>query len=173
MPARRSAMERARAKSRSRHVPYAESTNDRPTARAPTIAEQPTIVLFDGTCNLCSGAVRFLVARDPHARFRFAALQSEAARKACAAAGHRLPAADAPSTIVVIDRGRALERSDAALAIARRMPFPWPLLGAFRALPRGLRDAMYRFVARNRHRWFGRTEACMVPTPELRARFLD
>lgn len=141
--------------------------------RAPTIAEQPTIVLFDGACTLCSGAVRFLVARDPHARFRFAALQSEAARRACAAAGHELPAGGAPDTIVVIEHGRALERSDAALAIARGMPFPWRTAVAFRVLPRGLRDALYRIVARNRYRWFGRNEACMVPTAGLRARFLD
>jgi len=117
--------------------------------------------------------VRFLAARDPNARFRFAALQSEAARRACAAVGHGLPADATPSTIVVIEDGRALERSDAALAIARRMPFPWPMLGAFRVLPRGLRDALYRVVAHNRSRWFGRTESCMVPTAELQARFLE
>ena len=144
-----------------------------PTARAPTITEQPTIILFDGVCNLCSGVVRFLIARDPHARFRFAALQSQVARKACKAAGYELPASATPSTIVVIEHGRALERSDAALAIARRMPFPWPVFGVFRVLPRGLRDALYRFVARNRYRWFGRAEACMMPTAELRERFLD
>ncbi len=117
--------------------------------------------------------VRFLIARDPQARFRFAALQSEAARAACARVGYELLASTAPSTIVVIEDGRALERSDAALAIARRLPFPWPMFGVFGTLPRGFRDALYRFVARNRYRWFGRTEACMMPTPELRARFLD
>jgi predicted DCC family thiol-disulfide oxidoreductase YuxK len=115
--------------------------------------------------------VRFLIARDPKARFRFAALQSEAARAACV--GHELRATRTQDTVVVIEDGRALERSDAALAIARHLPFPWPLLGAFRALPRGVRDAMYGLVAGNRHRWFGRSEACMVPTPEIRARFLD
>jgi predicted DCC family thiol-disulfide oxidoreductase YuxK len=144
-----------------------------PTARAPTITKQPTIVLFDGVCNLCSGVVRFLIARDPHARFRFAALQSQAARKACKAAGYELPAYATPSTIVVIEHGRALERSDAVLAIARRMRFPWPVLGVFRVLPRGLRDVLYRFVARNRYRWFGRADACMAPTAELRKRVLD
>ena len=66
-----------------------------------------------------------------------------------------------------------LERSDAALAIASRMSFPWPMFGVFRVLPRGLRDALYRFVARNRYRWFGRAEACMVPRAELQERFLD
>ena len=134
------------------------STSTLATARAPTIATQPIIILFDGVCNLCSGMVRFVIARDPHARCRFAALQSEAARAACAKVGYELPAFDTPSTIVVIEGGRALERSDAALAIARRMSFPWPMFGVFRVLPRGLRDALYRFVARNRYRWFGRAE---------------
>ncbi len=117
--------------------------------------------------------VRFLIARDPQARFRFAALQSEAARAACARVGYELLASTAPSTIVVIEQGRALERSDAALAIARRLPFPWPMFGVFGMLPRGFRDALYRFVARHRYRWFGLTEACVMPTPELQSRFLD
>jgi predicted DCC family thiol-disulfide oxidoreductase YuxK len=122
--------------------------------------EQATIILFDGACNLCSGAVRFVIARDPHARCRFASLQSSAASAT-------------PSTIVVIEGGRALERSDAVLAIARRMRFPWPVLGVFGVLPRGLRDVLYGFVARNRYRWFGRAEACMAPRAELQERFLD
>jgi predicted DCC family thiol-disulfide oxidoreductase YuxK len=117
--------------------------------------------------------VRFVISRDPHATCRFAALQSQAARAACARVGYELPASATPSTIVVIQDGRALERSDAVLAIARRMRVPWPVLGVFRLLPRGLRDVLYRFVARNRYRWFGRADACMVPTPELRQRFLD
>ena len=86
--------------------------------------------------------------------------------------GYVLLATSTPSTIVVIQNGRALERSDAALAIARGLPFPWPVFGVFGVLPRGLRDALYRFVARNRYRWFGRSEACMLPTPELGSRFL-
>jgi predicted DCC family thiol-disulfide oxidoreductase YuxK len=135
--------------------------------------EQVTIILFDGACNLCSGAVRFVIARDPHAQCRFASLQSDAARAACAKVGYDLPASATPSTIVVIEGGRALERSDAVLAIARRMRFPWPVLGVFGVLPRGLRDVLYGFVARNRYRWFGRAEACMAPRAELQERFLD
>ena len=135
--------------------------------------EQATIILFDGACNLCSGAVRFVIARDPHAQCRFASLQSSAARAACAKVGYDLPASATPSTIVVIEGGRALERSDAVLAIARRMRFPWPVFGAFGVLPRGLRDVLYGFVARHRYRWFGRADACMAPTIELRGRFLD
>ena len=135
--------------------------------------EQVTIILFDGVCNLCSGIVRFVIARDPHARCRFASLQSDAARAACAKVGYDLPASATPSTIVVIEGGRALERSDAVLAIARRMRFPWPVLSVFGVLPRGLRDVLYGFVARNRYRWFGRDEACRAPGAELQERFLD
>jgi predicted DCC family thiol-disulfide oxidoreductase YuxK len=138
-----------------------------------SMASRPTIILFDGVCNLCSGVVRFVVARDPHARFRFAALQSDAARRACIEAGAAPPAAVDPDSVIVIADGRVLDRSDAALAIAARLPFPWPLFGVFRILPRGLRDWLYRLVARNRYRWFGKSDACMVPTPELRARFID
>ena len=137
------------------------------------MAQSSTIILFDGVCNLCSGVVRFVIARDPHARFRFAALQSDAARRACAEVGATPPAAVDPDTIIVIADGRALERSDAALAIAARLPFPGPMFGVFRILPRALRDWLYRFVAKNRYRWFGKSDTCMMPTPELRARFLE
>ena len=80
---------------------------------------------------------------------------------------------DGTDTIIVIADGRALERSDAALAIASRLPFPWPMFGVLRILPRPLRDRLYRLVARNRYRWFGKSDTCMMPTPELRARFLE
>jgi len=133
----------------------------------------PAIILFDGVCNLCNGTVRFIVKRDRSARFRFGSLQGEAARRVCAEAGIAAPDAREPDSIIVVADGRALERSDAVLAIAARLPFPWPLLGAFRLLPRGLRDLAYRFVARRRYRWFGRRESCMVPTPALRDRFID
>lgn len=147
--------------------------SSRTTTRSAASVQSPVVVLFDGECNLCSGVVRFLIARDPQARFRFAALQSPAARSACAAVGRTLLTESTPGTMVVIEGGRSLERSDAALAIARRMPFPWRLSCLLRVLPRGIRDRLYGSVARNRHRWFGRSSVCMVPTPELRSRFLD
>jgi predicted DCC family thiol-disulfide oxidoreductase YuxK len=145
------------------------------------MAAQPTIILFDGLCNLCGGVVQFIIKRDPHARFRFASLQSDAARRLCAQHHYALPdttnpnAGDSASndTIVVIANNRALERSDAALAIAAQLTFPWPLLRVLRVLPRAWRDAIYRFVARNRVRWFGKRATCMIPTYDIRARFLD
>lgn len=124
------------------------------------------VVLFDGVCNLCNGAVRFILARDPAARFRFASLQSEAAR--------RLLGNDAPAeTIVLWEAGKIWSKSTAVLRIARGLRFPWSLCYAIVAVPRPLRDLVYDWVARHRYAWFGKRESCMVPTPELRARFLE
>ena len=127
------------------------------------------IVLFDGVCNLCSGSVQFLLKRDPEGRFRFASLQSDAGRSLMIE--HRLDP-DALSSVVVVEEGRAWQESSAALRIARHLPGAWKLLRVFAVVPRPIRDAVYRWIARNRYRWFGKTEACWLPTPELRARFL-
>ena len=123
-------------------------------------------VLFDGVCNLCNGAVRFILARDPADRFRLASLQSEAARRLL---GHEGPG----ETIVLLEAGKTYTKSTAALRIARGLRFPWPLLYAFAAVPRPLRDLVYDWVARHRYRWFGKRDACPWPTPEVRGRFLE
>jgi predicted DCC family thiol-disulfide oxidoreductase YuxK len=128
------------------------------------------VVLFDGVCNLCNGAVNFIIDRDPAARFRFAALQSTQAAELLAPLG-RAPEAD-PNSFILVEDGRLYERSTAALRVARRMGGAWKLFYAFIIIPRPIRDAAYRFVAKNRYRWFGKAEACRMPTPELRARFL-
>ena len=129
-----------------------------------------TIVLFDGVCNLCNGAVDFIIDRDPQARFRFAALQSEAARPLLERCG--LPA-EFLGNIVLVEDGACYLRSTAALRIARRLATPWPLLYALVLVPRPLRDALYDWLARNRYRWFGKRESCRMPPPELEARFLS
>ena len=129
------------------------------------------IVLFDGVCNLCSSAVRFIVERDPRRHFKFASIQSDAGKKLMTEHGIALPEGD-PTSIVLVEDGRAFERSAAALRIARRLRFPWSLAWSFVVVPRFVRDAVYDFVARHRYRWFGKKDVCMVPTPELRARFL-
>ena len=128
------------------------------------------LVLFDGVCNLCNGVVTFVIARDPHGRFKFGALQSAAARRVIEA--HRAPD-PLPDAIVLVEGGRLYTRSTAALRIARRLTFPWPLTAVFLAVPRPLRDRVYALFASRRYRWFGRRETCMVPTPELRARFIE
>ena len=127
------------------------------------------IVLFDGVCNLCSGTVRFIAARDPGEYFLFAALQSDKGQELLAR--HGVPAAEL-KTIVLIERGEAFARSDAVLRIARHLHRAWPLLALLRVVPRPLRDACYGFVAAHRYRWFGKKDACELPSKELRARFL-
>ena len=127
------------------------------------------LVLFDGVCNLCNAAIQFIIRRDPREHFQFAALTSEAARRSLGT----LPPATMPDSVILVDQGRVFTRSDAALHIVRRLTFPWFLGYGLIVLPRGLRDAVYDAVAQRRYRWFGRREACMVPSPSLRKRFLD
>ena len=133
--------------------------------------ERSTILLFDGVCNLCNGVVLFVIDRDRAARVRFAPLQSEVARQLLDEQGLVLPPGD-PDSVVLLDGGRAYTRSDAALRLAWHLDGAWPLLAIFLLVPRVVRDAAYRLVARYRYRWFGRTETCRVPTPALRERFL-
>lgn len=133
------------------------------------MSEGETIVLFDGVCNLCNGAVQFLLRRDRERRLRFASLQSRAGQALLRQHGM---ATDTLETIVVLENGRARVQSDAALLLARRLPWPWPLLAVCLVCPRPLRDALYAFVARHRYRWFGRHESCLLPTPETADRFL-
>ena len=129
-----------------------------------------SIVLFDGVCNLCNGFVQFVIARDPQARFQFATLQSETARRLIEQYG--VPDL-LPDAVVLVEGGRLYTRSTAALRIARQLTFPWPLTAGCFVVPQPLRDWAYGLIARRRYRWFGRRETCMVPTPELRARFLE
>ena len=127
------------------------------------------IILFDGVCNLCNGSVRFVIRRDPNRYFKFASLQSEAASRVLAETNHATPG---PDSIVLVEADRVWVKSTAILRIARQLRFPWPVSYAFVAIPRPIRDWVYDFVARHRYRWFGRKDVCMVPTPELRDRFL-
>jgi len=129
-----------------------------------------SLVLFDGVCNLCNGFVQFAIARDPRRQFQFGALQSAAARRVLEL--HDAPD-PLPDTIVLVEDGRVFTGSTAALRIARRLTFPWSLASALLAVPRPFRDWIYAIVARHRYRWFGRRDHCLVPTPALRARFID
>ena len=136
-------------------------------AYAATMAEAEAIVLFDGVCNLCNGVVRWLIRHDRREALRFASLQSDVGLRL--AARHGLAGVE---SIVVVEGERAFVRSDAVLRLTRHLARPWSLLGAARVLPRPLRDLGYRALARSRYRIFGRRDECMVPTPELQARFL-
>ncbi|HEX6751172.1 MAG TPA: thiol-disulfide oxidoreductase DCC family protein [Longimicrobium sp.] len=128
------------------------------------------LVLYDGTCGLCNRSVQLILRHDRRGRFRFAALQSDAGRALLER--HGLPTGEM-DTVVLVEGGRAYTRSRAALRIARRMDAPWPVLWPLAAIPRVVADLVYDRVARNRYRFFGRTEACMLPPPDVRARFLS
>ena len=141
------------------------------TTSLPT--EPHPVVLFDGVCNLCSASVQWIIERDPGAAFRFASLQSEAGAALLEMHGLSLPAGADPDSVLLVDETGVHEQSDAALRIARGLGRPWSLLWGLRFVPRFVRDGLYRLVARNRYRWFGRKDACWLPTPELRSRFLD
>lgn len=139
-------------------------------AIARAAADDRTVVLFDGVCNLCNGSVRFIARRDRPGRIAFAPLGSPAAERVLSGAG--FDRAALPDSLVLVRHGRAYTCSGAALRIAGLLRWPWPALTVLLAIPWPLRDWLYRWVARNRYRWFGRREACMMPTPELRSRFL-
>ncbi|WNR45090.1 thiol-disulfide oxidoreductase DCC family protein [Paenibacillus roseipurpureus] len=131
--------------------------------------DHTSVILFDGVCLLCSSAVQFILRNDPKGVFHFAPLQSETGQRLLAQ--HQQPL-DRLSTIVLIEGDRAYTRSTAALRIARRLRGAWPLASAAIIIPAPIRNFGYSFVARNRYRWFGQTEHCMLPKPEHKARFL-
>jgi predicted DCC family thiol-disulfide oxidoreductase YuxK len=128
------------------------------------------VVLFDGVCNLCNGAVLFIIKRDRAAKFSFASLQSEYGQVQLKKFG--LPVNEL-NTIFLIKGGKFFKKSDAALEITRGMSGLWPAFYVSKIVPKFIRDATYDWIAKNRYRWFGKQETCMIPTPELKGRFLD
>jgi predicted DCC family thiol-disulfide oxidoreductase YuxK len=142
------------------------SRPDRPAAGP----EGYCVVLFDGQCGLCQAAVHIIIGRDRRERFRFASLQSTVAHRLL----QRHGVCDVPrDTLVLIEGPRVYYRSTAALRIARRLSWPWPLVFALSIIPRFVRDLVYNLVAHNRYSWRGRSAACQLPSAELRARLLD
>jgi predicted DCC family thiol-disulfide oxidoreductase YuxK len=127
-------------------------------------------VLFDGQCNLCNGTVRFLVPRDPKAKLRFAALQSETGQRLLQKFDLSTVVLD---TFILIEEKHCYQKSTGALRVTRYLRFPWLAFQALLIVPAFLRDVVYDFVARNRYDWFGRLDHCPLLTPELSDRFLD
>lgn len=150
------------------YVASAGSSRDARAAALP--AGRQGVVLFDGVCLFCNSWVRRLIARDAAGRLAFAALQSDAARGLIE---RHTPGVPPPESVVLIDASGTHTRSDALIGIAVILGPPWSWLAALRVVPRSWRDAAYGVPARHRYRWFGRSESCMVPTPDVRARFLD
>lgn len=128
------------------------------------------IILFDGVCNLCDSAVQFIIARDKKDVFRFVALQSDLGQQIIAHIGIDTQNID---SIILYEPGIAYYyKSDATLEIAKSLGGIFYFAGIFNIFPTVLRNALYDYVARNRYRWYGKSESCMLPTPELKAKFL-
>ena len=128
------------------------------------------VVLFDGMCNFCSGAVRWIMAHEADQSLRFASLQSDYAMNVLGVVSQ---AGNDLDTIVVVDGATTHTSSDAILRITRHLRWPWRAMLVMRVVPRPVRDSGYRLIARNRYRWFGKTAECMVLTIDMRGRFLN
>jgi predicted DCC family thiol-disulfide oxidoreductase YuxK len=128
------------------------------------------IILFDGVCHFCDGAVQFIIKRDPDARFLFAPLQSSYGQDFLRQQG--LPT-DTFSSMMYIKGDRVYTKSTAALKIVRELNGFWPLIYIFILIPNPLRDAVYERIAQNRYKWFGKKDTCTIPSPDIRKRFLS
>ena len=128
------------------------------------------LILFDGVCNLCNGAVQWVINRDKTAKFHFASLQSATGQALLKS--FDLPITEFESFIYIKD-ARSCQKSDAVLEVLKELGGFWTILYVFILIPRPVRDALYHWVAKSRYKWFGRSDSCMIPTPELKARFLD
>lgn len=127
------------------------------------------VILFDGVCNFCNNSVQFIIRRDREAYFSFVSLQSETGAQLLREHSYT----DDLNSVVVIDQGRLYTKSDAALQIIWHFHGLWRMARILRWVPRLVRDHAYDIIAKNRYRWFGTRESCMLPSPEIRSRFLD
>ena len=128
------------------------------------------IILFDGVCNFCNTAINFVLKQDKKGIFRFAPLQSEVGQRLLQE--YNLSTKEFDS-FVLIDNGKVYKKSAASLRVMNKLPWYWKEAQLLRIIPTALRDAIYDFIAKNRYKWFGKKDQCMIPTPEVRSRFLN
>jgi predicted DCC family thiol-disulfide oxidoreductase YuxK len=127
------------------------------------------IILFDGVCNFCNSSVNFVIERDKKSIIKFAPLQSEAGQQLLQQ--YNLSTTEFNS-FVFIEAGNFYTASTAALKVTRYLSALWPLLYGFIIVPKFIRDGVYNWISKNRYKWFGKKEQCMIPTLEIRSRFL-
>jgi len=128
------------------------------------------IIVFDAQCLLCSGWVRFLLKYDVRRTFRFASIQGKAGRELLARAGLRI---DELQTLLLVDGELSWQHTAAIIRVLHELGWPWRIAWIGWLIPAPIRDALYRMVARNRYRWFGRSEVCLMPSLENASRFLE
>ncbi len=141
------------------------------------VSQEPCqlIILFDGVCNLCNSTVNFLIKRDSRRILRFAALQSETARKILkesSFSSEGVPISGNFNSIILVEKGHLYLKSTAALKIIQCLGGVYSWAGIFLFIPQFIRDFIYDFIAKNRYRWFGKRDACMVPRSDIKSRFL-
>jgi predicted DCC family thiol-disulfide oxidoreductase YuxK len=131
-------------------------------------------ILFDGVCNFCNASINFIIDRDSKGIFKFAALQSEVGQELLKKFSLKTNDSESRTfdSIVALEGDKVYQKSDAALEIARKIDGIWKVFYIFKIIPAFLRNSVYDLIARNRYRIFGRADACRIPTPELKARFL-
>jgi predicted DCC family thiol-disulfide oxidoreductase YuxK len=127
------------------------------------------IILFDGVCNLCNQSVQFILKKDPEGVFKFASLQSESGQKLL----KRLGLPYDLNSFVLIEGNKAFLKSSAALHVCVQLNGFWRFMGIFLVIPPFIRDYFYNILAKNRYKWFGKRESCMLPAPQWKSRFLD
>lgn len=128
------------------------------------------VILFDGVCNYCNSMINFVIRQDKKQQMRFATLQSDIAQNLLEYYGL---SKDNFDSFVFIENGQAYLQSTAALKVLNRLPWYWQWTQLFRVIPKFIRDSVYNFIAKRRYKWFGKKESCMIPTPEVKSRFLD
>ena len=130
--------------------------------------EENPIIFFDGVCNLCNGAVNFIIDHDKRSQFKFAPLQSKTAEKYISSS-----VIENIDSILYWDRGQLHTKSSAALRIAKKLDGLWKIAYVFIIIPRFIRDFVYDHIAKNRYKWFGKRESCRMPTEDVKSRFLE
>ncbi len=128
------------------------------------------IIFFDGVCNLCNSSVNFIIRHDKHEIFHFASLQWKISRKIL---GKEYPENEHYESVIYYEKGKVFQRSEAALRIAKKLDPPYSFLSSLRIIPSFLRDPVYMYISKNRYKWFGKKDSCMLPSPSLRNRFLN
>ena len=128
------------------------------------------VILFDGVCNLCNSSVQFVIERDKKNTFQFASLQSDFARSTLP---QRLVEEEDLKSIVLYTKEKTLTKSSAVLTVAKSLSGLWPVLYGFMIIPRFIRDGVYDIIAANRYKWFGKKDECMIPTPDMKIKFID
>lgn len=132
--------------------------------------DQNSIILFDGICNLCNSSVKFVIKRDKKKQFIFASLQSDAAENILL---HHKYKKIGLNSIILIHQDNLYEKSSAVLNILSAMGMPWRLLAIFKILPLSWRDSLYDYIAKNRYKWFGKKDKCIMMLPTHKNRFIQ